>query len=171
MKKSISKRFMASVLMITLCIVCNMTVFAAEPSNTTIPKNAKLVELELNGESELEVNVSEDGTTTIMPRGSLSGYNQVTFSGASTSFNIEVSGSYSTGCGMTIKATSPDSSAWGYVSVYKPNGELYKNSVYVDCAAEKFVQMYFCNPGTYKIVPTKWYNPASSVTIQVWIYA
>lgn len=162
---------MAIILTVALCMVCSMTAFAAEVNATSIPKSAQLVEFELNSESELEVNVSEDGTTTIMPRGSLSGYNQATFSGASTSFNVEVSGSYSTGCGMTIKATSPDSSAWGYVAVYKPNGEMYKNNVYVDCTAEKFVQMYFCNPGTYRIVPTNWYNPAGSVTIQVWIYA
>ncbi len=171
------KRFVSMLMVAVMCIASNTTVFAAEidddvivTETTTIPDNAQLIKFELNAGEMVNVSLDTDGNMSVY--GSLSGYNKKTFSGNHTSFTVNVSGDSSVGCGMTLKATSPDNSAFGYVSVKKPNSdEYYKNSLYLDCLEEKFVQIYFAKGGVWTIDASNWYNPANSVSIEVWIYA
>lgn len=100
---------------------------------------------------------------------SLSGYNNKSVTTGSGSFTVNVSGSYSTAAGMTLKTTCADDGAFAYITITKPNGSVYKNSVYLGANAEKFFQMYFVDGGTYTVSYTV-YAP-KTMKIECWIYA
>lgn len=115
--------------------------------------------------------VSASVENEVQPRGTLSGYGSTTVTKTSgkKTFNVPVSGNYSTGAGMTLK-TSGNSDAFGYITVYKPDGSVYKNQVNMTGNQERKFQLYFVKGGTYK-VEVDFYVPSGSVTAQCWIYA
>ena len=69
------------------------------------------------------------------------------------SFNITTSNSGTVG--VTLKVESSSNNSFAYISVIKPNGDAFKNNIYVDPTSGngegEVLKMYFASSGTYKI--------------------
>jgi len=154
-RKGNNIRFVGMILAIVLLLSMSTVVFATE-SKVTVQENS----------------IYSTEESSIQPRGTLSGYGQGTVSKSNgyTTFTVPVSGSYSTAAGMTIK-TSGNSDAFGYITVYKPDGSNYKNQLYFSGNQEDFYQLYFVNGGNYTVTVDFIVPYGNPVTVECWIYA
>lgn len=91
-------------------------------------------------------------------------------SSASGSFSVNTSHSGTVGITLKVQSTSNDS--WAYISVQKPDGNYFKNNIYVDPTTGNgdgaVYKMYFASSGTYTIH----YAAYTSVGMRImcWLY-
>lgn len=153
--KSFVKRSLSMVLSLILCCLVTIPTFAAEDTIPSIKTH--------------ETKISEQ---LIVSRGSLSGYGESTQTpwGNSSPFYFNLQGDYSFGCGMTIRATSEESSLPVSVKVYKPGASSpFVTKNITANGQDNFVQLYNISGGQYKVVFST--MAVEPVKVQVWMYA
>lgn len=162
--KSIKKRLLILLTVLSLCACFTTTAFAAET-----PKNdeGKCYTFEVT--SEGITAVTDETGNEITPRSSISGYNQASISGNPAAIIVYPSSSGWGGMGVTVKA----SSSWsGYMNldILGSDGStpLQGKAVYSN-SETKVNNLYHKNP-SYYMFSFRGIPSGKSVYVQIWIY-
>lgn len=165
------KKILCAVLVLAMMMSLSVTAFAAEPVNTTnndVKATKYSVELDSNG----IVSVSDENGN-IMPRSSISGYQNGDVTSNSSGFIVWVDSSGIGGMGVTVKTSCPE---WnGTVTFYlvSDRGSVAVNGDNITTNGETYYENLIHGlPGTpaYYLANFNGIPDGYTIHVDIWIY-
>ncbi len=142
-------------LLLAICLTfstVSATAFAAETNSNSIvlPDNETIV----YQDDDVTVVKVDESVQTEQASAKATTYESVWLdSSDSGSFSVNTPNSGT--IGITLKVESQSNDSWAYISVQKPNGDYFKNNVYIDPTTNNgeggVYKMYFASSGDYTI--------------------
>ena len=150
------KKIFSALLVVVFALSCaTATAFAAEPS--------------VEAEESYQIQTADtESESEITPR-SFGGYGHRVTGTGSGSFEVSCPSGAGLGAGITLRSDCGSDGAFSIISIEKPDGSFFNNSVYIDGNTEEHYQIWFPQNGTY-IVHYNTYTPGKTVHLQCWVY-
>lgn len=165
------KKILCTVLALVMMMSLSATAFAAEPADTT-NNDVKATKYSVELDSDGIVSVSDENGN-VMPRSSISGYQNGDVSSNSSAFLVWVDSSGIGGMGVTVKTSCPEWDGTVKFHLVSDRGSIAVNGDYISTNGETYYEnllhglpstpaYYFAN---FSGIPDGY-----TIHVDIWIY-